>query len=306
MIRIIGFWTSQNDMWDTIEQLLMNLDKFTSNGKFLMLALDHRGSIKKLINPKNPDSVSDEQVISIKREIINALADQFSGLLIDEHWGLEACKEVCQYKPYLLPLEKSGHVEDGEERITELEYEVVDLMKLGASGAKILFYFNPNVASAKKQLETAKKLVDECRHKNYPLFLEIVTYTPVILSEAKNIYPSAEPQDDKMVLESVKMFIENDAVPDVWKLEYPGSAKNCELVTKLVGDSPWILLTGGETYEEFKPKLEEAIKGGARGFLAGRAIWQEVCTLEGEEKKKFLKETLPNRFREISEVASKS
>lgn len=267
----------------------MNLDKFTSNGKYLMLALDHRGSIKKLINPKDPDSVTDEQVISIKREIINALADQFSGLLIDEHFGLEACREVCQFKPYLLPLEKSGYVEDGGERITQLEHEVVDLMKLGASGAKILFYFNPNVKSAKKQLEIAKKIVDECRQKNYPLFLEIVTYG----------------EDENMVLESVRMFIESDAVPDVWKLEYPGSAEECDQVTKLVGDTPWILLTGGETYNEFKPKLEDAIKGGAKGFLAGRAIWQEVCKLVGVEKEKFLKETLPGRFREISEIASK-
>ncbi|OGE14208.1 hypothetical protein A2111_00055 [Candidatus Daviesbacteria bacterium GWA1_38_6] len=82
----------------------MNLDKFTKNGKFLMLALDHRGSFKKLMNPKDPESVTDEQVISLKNEIIESLKDQFSAILIDDKFGLEACHEVCKVKPFLLPL----------------------------------------------------------------------------------------------------------------------------------------------------------------------------------------------------------
>ena len=48
-----------------------------------MLALDHRGSIKKLMNSLNPESVSDDEVIALKAEIIESLADQFSGVLID-------------------------------------------------------------------------------------------------------------------------------------------------------------------------------------------------------------------------------
>src|SRR3989344_6033106 len=102
----------------------MNLDKFTSAGKFLMLALDHRGSFKKMMNPQNPDAVTDEQIISLKNEIIVALHTQFSGLLIDETWGLKACHEICQIKPFLLPLEKSGYTDQSGERITELEYSV--------------------------------------------------------------------------------------------------------------------------------------------------------------------------------------
>ena len=98
----------------------MDLSKFTSRGKFLMLALDHRGSFKKLINPQNVTVVSDDTVIQLKSEIIQALADQFSGVLIDEAWGLEACKEVCSVKPFLLPLEKTGYTDEGGERITEL------------------------------------------------------------------------------------------------------------------------------------------------------------------------------------------
>ena len=256
----------------------MHLDQFTQDGKFLMLALDHRGSFKKLINPASPDSVSDEVVIHLKSEIIQALQEQFSALLIDEVWGLEACKEVCEVKPFLLPLEKSGS--------TELEYTVQHLKEMGASGAKLLLYFNPNVQLAQKQLATARKVMEDCKQNNFPFFLEIVTYT-----------------GNKLVIDSVKMFLNNGIFPSVWKLEYPGSFENCQQITQLVGNTPWILLTGGQSFEEFKRELEVAIKAGAKGFLAGRALWKEICTLSGGEKQNFLERTLSQRFKEVSEIA---
>ena len=71
----------------------------------------------------------------------------------------------------------------------------------------------------------------------------------------------------------------------------------------MLGDTPWIILTRGDTFDKFTAELEDAIKAGAKGFLAGRALWQEVCSMQGEEKERFLKETLPNRFKKISEIA---
>lgn len=268
----------------------MNLSKFTVDGKFLMLALDHRESFKKLISPNSPDIVSDEQVVSLKSGIIEALQDQFSGLLIDEHYGLEACKEACQLKPFLLPVEKSGYINQAGERITELEYNAEQLIELGASGAKILIYFNPNLESAQKQLETAKIVMEDCQDHDFPYFLEIVTFG----------------KGENLVIESIKKFIESGVIPSVWKLEYPGSLEKCQEVTNLTRDNPWILLSGGQTFDQFKPEVETAIKGGAKGFLAGRALWQEVCTMEGSEKQKFLEETLPDRFKEIATLAGSS
>lgn len=285
----------------------MNLDKFTSKGKFLMLALDHRGSFKKLMNPQDPESVTDQQVIDLKNDIIEALKDEFSALLIDEAWGLEACHEVCRIKPFLLPLEKSSHT-----GVVELEHTAADLIKLGASGAKILFDFNPGNENAGKQLEIAKKVAEDCRAADFPLFLEIVTHTIGLhlRGGVENLSGSHLGGGldylggESVVIESVKSFQEEGITPDVWKLEFPGSQEACLQLTQLVGNTPWILLTGGDSFEDFKNKLEIASQGGTKGFLAGRALWQEVCTLDGEEKKKFLRETLPQRFKEVSEIIS--
>lgn len=257
-----------------------------------MLALDHRGSFKKLMNPENPDSVSDEEVVKLKSEIINSISDQFSGLLIDEAYGLEAYPS--HIKPFLLPLEKSGYIESSGEKITELEFRVTQLLVYGAKGAKILIYFNPNVESAKKQIETSQKVIEECKQSDFPLFLEPVTYT---------LEGKTHTQDPELVLETLKMFLDNNAVPSVFKVEYPGNRESCRRITEMLGDTPWILLTNPDKFEDFEEHLKQATKEGCKGFLAGRAVWQEVCSLKGEEKNEFLTKILPERFRRISQIS---
>ncbi len=274
----------------------MDLSQFTRNGKFLMLALDHRGSFKKLISPSDPDSVLDEEVINLKSKIINSVESELSGILIDEVFGLKAYPQ--RSKPFLLPVEETGYTEEKGERLTKLEYTIDQLKECGASGAKLLLYFNPFLESKEKQLETAKKVIDECRQKDYPVFLEIVTYEPD--------HDVTGEERERLVIESLKLFKSRNILPDVFKIEYPGSSVACFTVTAILEDLPWILLTRGVNFEEFKFQLEEASVRGVKGFLAGRALWQEVCTIQSEDKDKFLKETLPNRFKIISDICTKN
>ncbi len=269
----------------------MDLSQFTHNGKFLMLALDHRESFKKLINPQNPDQVVDEKLIQLKSEIIGAVSDQFSSLLIDPYYGLQAYKN--RTKPFLLCIERSGYKEFADGRYTELEFSGDEIKGYGAAGGKLLLYFNPYKGSAHTQLTKA----DDVRHElneiyNLPLFLEIVTYG----SESKQ----------KLITESVQAFLRANVQPDVFKLEFPGDAENCKKITGMLGQTPWILLTGGEEFNNFKHQLEIATQNGCVGFLAGRALWKEIFELVGEEKQTFLRETLPQRFREISEIVLRS
>lgn len=272
----------------------MDLSKFTSNKKFLMLALDHRESFKKLINPQAPEAVLDDQVISLKHKIIESLQDQFSGLLIDETFGLKAYPD--HQKSFLLPVEKTGYDNVEGERLTKLEYSVDQLIELGASGAKLLLYFNPYLNSYKQQLETAKTVIDQCNQKDFPIFLEIVTYE--VDRELSLV------ERPKYVLDSLKIFLNTNVIPSVFKLEYPGDSETCQKITQLLDKTPWILLTRGITYDQFTPQLKVASINGCQGFLAGRALWQEACTMHPQELEKFLQETLPERFKILSQIFS--
>ncbi|MCX6781748.1 MAG: DUF2090 domain-containing protein [Candidatus Magasanikbacteria bacterium] len=269
------------------------LEQFQKNGKYLMLALDHRGSFKKFVNKANPDSVTDEQLIQVKKMIINATRENFSGVLIDPDWGLKSFENPD--KPYLLCIEKTGYSEDKGERTTQLEYSVQQLKEMGAGGIKILLYFNPEALSCSAQLETAKKVLNDCRVSNLPLFLEIVTYGNEALAKDRS----------EWVLRSVDAFIKANIIPDVFKLEYPGDEESCKKITAMLNGTPWILLTRGEPYEVFLEQLKIAYANGAVGFLAGRAIWQEVANYDNDaDRLRFLDTIASERFREICDVVA--
>lgn len=261
------------------------LTQFMKDGKYLMLALDHRGSFLKLIGSEDEHAAQ-----AAKREIIDSVKDQFSGVLIDREYGLPAYDKS---KPFLLPLEKSGYTDQSGERVTQLEIDAARLKALGAAGAKLLVYFNPDLQSAEQQLKTAKQAIDDCKSQDMPIFLEIVTYD---LAGTKEIVPD-------LVLRSLEAFIQHQIIPDVWKLEYPGNLENCRKVSAMVGGVPWILLTRGVTFDQFVPQIQAASEGRADGFLAGRALWQELFKLEGQPREEFLNKTLPDRFRRISQIA---
>lgn len=268
------------------------LDIFKKNGKFLMLALDHRGSFKKYVNKTDPESVTDDEIVDVKKMIIDSVREDMSGVLIDPIWGIKAYTNP--NKPFLLCLEKTGYNENEGERITELEYTADELKKMGASGAKILLYFNPEAETCKDQLNTAQIAINQCREAGLPFFLEIVTYGNEILGKARS----------EWVLRSVDAFLKAGIRPDVFKLEYPGDEKSCQEITRMLGPIPWILLTRGEPYQIFAEQLKTAIKSGAVGFLAGRAIWQEVADYtNNKNRKEFLINTAKKRFQEICRIA---
>ncbi|TSC83788.1 MAG: tagatose 1,6-diphosphate aldolase [Parcubacteria group bacterium Gr01-1014_13] len=270
---------------------MINLKTFQNNGKYLMLALDHRGSFRKYINSTNPEAVTDQEIIQTKGMIIQSMQDQFSGVLLDMEWGLPGYKN--RNKPYLLPLEKSGYTDKAGDRVTELGYTAAGIKEMGASGAKLLLYFNPESKTCDQQIATAAKALADAHENDLPFFLEIVTYGNEELGKSRA----------QWVLRSLEMLLQKDVVPDVWKLEYPGDLSSCEEITKLVGKTPWILLTRGEKFVVFENQLAEAVVSGAVGFLAGRALWQEISDYKTDsEKKEFLNTIVADRFGTISEI----
>lgn len=253
-----------------------------------MLAIDHRGSFQKILNPDNPNVVSADQIIATKKKIIDALLPEFSGLLIDPLYGLKAYPG--KQKPFLLSIEKTGYEAQNEGRLTELEYTVEELKGMGASGIKLLIYFNPTNGTAQKQMETAKTVLNEAHKYDLPLFLEIVTYDEGPAGKAD------------CIVKSVQMFLDNSIKADVFKLDYPETDQACRQITAMLGEIPWILLTRGGTYEVFKQNLQTAIANGAVGFLAGRSLWQEIGA-HTQDADTYLQQTVLPRFREICAVA---
>jgi len=106
-----------------------------------------------------------------------------------------------------------------------------------------------------------------------------------------------------LVPRSVKNFLDNGVTAEVFKLEFPGTAEACKEITLFLGNTPWILLTKGDTYEGFVASLKVAAGSGARGFLAGRSIWQDFAKLPQNQWENFIATTVTARFKEICTIA---
>lgn len=257
---------------------------FLRNGFFSMLALDHRDSFKRMIGGE----VLDADVIERKKEIIAALGMRPSGILVDMEHGLAALREAESSAPFLLAMEGSGY-EGGEERHTRLAHAARDIRGAGARGAKLLLYMRGEERDA-SQVAVGKRAFLDAESATLPLFLEIVTY-------------GEGPGDaGSKTLAAMALLTAAGVRPAVWKLEAPGSPELCGEITAAANGAPWILLSRGTDFERFAWELKECIAFGAKGFLVGRSLWKEALTLGGQERARFLNETMPERFETLCSV----
>ena len=75
--------------------------------------------------------------------------------------------------------------------------------------------------------------------------------------------------------------------PDLYKAEVPfhgegdlsAITRNAQRITDVIG-GPWVVLSNGVKAESFAGAVEACAKGGASGFLAGRAVWADIVGSE--------------------------
>ena len=100
---------------------------------------------------------------------------------------------------------------------------------------------------------------------------------------------------------------------DVLKMEFPLDIqfnqnraewrRACAAVSE-ASTTPWVLLSAGVDFAQFKPQAQVACECGASGFLAGRAIWKEAAAMTAAERAAFLKDTGCVRLRQLLEIAA--
>jgi tagatose 1,6-diphosphate aldolase len=179
---------------------------------------------------------------------------------------------------------------------------------LGADAAKLLVYFHPDRGEeASHQLSLIGEAAAACAEADIPLLLEAVSYAIDGVAKDSAAFAAQRP---RIVMESARQIT---ALPiDILKAEFPadlqheqdeGRLLDCCRQLSEASRMPWVVLSAGVNYEAFRRQVELACRGGASGFLAGRAIWQEAFDLAPAERERFLKTTAADRVRELRETA---
>ncbi|MBF0277250.1 MAG: tagatose 1,6-diphosphate aldolase [SAR324 cluster bacterium] len=287
----------------------------TPHGIFNILAIDHRDSLRVVLNPDRPELIPASTLTALKLSIIKRIAPLASAVMLEPEYSA-AQAIVAEALPgrvgFLSALEEQGYLGDPYGRQSTLlsGWSVAKAKRLGASGIKLLIFYHPDSGKAAEHQELlVKSVVSDCAREEIPLFLEPLIYPldPAVLPNT----PEFAAQRRRIVIDTVKRL--GTLGPDVLKIQFPLDAKydsdkkEWEDACAELNDAapvPWALLSGGDPYESFKEQVEVACRAGCSGFMVGRALWREVISAAETEQESIFQNVVRPRFEELSEIAN--
>lgn len=284
----------------------------TGDDLFTILALDQRGSLARALGVEMGAPGTYELMRDFKLAVLDALGEHVSATLIDpEYVAAEAIASgtLPGSTGLIVSLEKSGYLGEptAREQTVIQDWSVRKIKLMGASAAKLFFNYHPQGETAAAQEELVRGLVADGREYDLPMLIEPVCYSvePGISKKSAE-FAAVRPG---VVIEMVERI--GALGGDVLKVEFPYDANfndneaewldACQRMTE-AAPVPWALLSAGVDYNVFKRQVAAACKGGASGFVAGRAIWKEAAALEGAERSAWLGSTAVERVKELVEI----
>jgi tagatose 1,6-diphosphate aldolase len=181
----------------------------------------------------------------------------------------------------LVATERSGGQRVDGVRVAEVVLTPEDVRRLGGTAAKLLVYVRPDREDADgPNGRLVARLVADCAAAELLLVVEVLTYR--LDDEDQSEYDRRKPE---LGLEAA-LLVESCGAK-LLKLESPGSEAACRRLTDAL-HVPWAVLSAGVDHETFKGMLQQALAGGASGFIAGRSLWKEAALLTPEDRRAFL------------------
>ena len=258
-----------------------------AEGFIRVAAIDHPDTYLTLFDD-DVSTVSFEEVVESKLELIEAMAPHATAMLLDPVWslgqaviggalprdvGLISGLEDLYYTP-----ETSTVGFDTELRLKP-DWSPTKLAALGCDAAKLVVFHRADGPPERSEQvhEVVRKVARECTRLQLPLVVEPLWFPEPGESVAD---PEVAARRTESVITSARSFREAGA--DVMKVEFPVSLESadgragaddaCARLDEAV-DGPWVLLSAGVTFEGFAAQLTVAARHGCLGFMAGRAIW---------------------------------
>lgn len=278
----------------------------TPEGIISALAIDQRGSLRKMIEAGGGVEDVQSAVEAYKIAISEELTPYSSSILLDPEYGIPAAGKRVATSGLLMAYEETGYDASEPGRLPDLlpEWSAKRIKELGADAVKFLLYYDADEDQKINDWKHAftERIGSECVAENIPFFLEILAYDATNDDAKSAEYAKVKP---RKVIEAMKEFSKERYNVDVLKVEVPvnmnyveGFASGEVVYTKeeaaqLFRDQdaathlPYIYLSAGVSAKLFQETLEFAAESGAKfnGVLCGRATWKDsvpVFASEGE------------------------
>lgn len=262
-----------------------SLDGISDRGTFAVFAIDHRDSLRAFLDPGDPSAIPAETLTALKIELVSAAAGEATGVMLEPEYSIPQVIDAGALPDgvgFVAALEAQGYMADLGTGTTQLleGWSPSAARAAGASACKLLLPFHPDRPIAGAQEQVALDTVALCHDAGMPLVLEPL------------FYGLDDPADrPRVVIETANRFAAAGA--DLLKLPFPVDTSvdddrdhwhaSCATISSLV-PSPWVLLSGGGSFDAFAAQVEVARAAGAAGFMVGRALWGEAVLAPASER----------------------
>lgn len=276
------------------------------SGAFAMVAMDQRESLRAMFAERQPGDVSVETRVAFKVAVARTLSPHASGLLVDVGEGMGPILEAQALDPrcgLIVAADSLVQPVDAAVDDTGLD-EAVDLelaAERGAVAAKMLVIWKPD-RSAEARADLVGRFLERSRAAGLPGIVEGVVRPPAGVDE------EGWTEREDALLEATGELGRHR--PDLYKAQVPlngrGDAADivdrCRRMTESL-PCPWVVLSSGVTIDDFPGAVEAACRGGASGFLAGRAVWRDAI---GTDPEAALTERSVPRLLRLAEIVDAS
>ena len=193
----------------------MSIDGISRDGRFGVLAIDHRDSLRQFLAPLDPESITPAAITELKRDIVSGVADHVTGVMLEPefsipHSSMARCPTGSDSSP-LSKLRLSRRSRGPADRHSRW------LVGGGRQGlwrgrGQVAAAIPPDRSHSQKQEQVLREVVAECRRVGIPLVLEPLFY-------------AIDDQRDRgrIVIDTVDRLAGSGA--DVLKLPFPAAVE---------------------------------------------------------------------------------
>jgi tagatose-1,6-bisphosphate aldolase len=275
-----------------------------ASGCMMVIACDQRGGMRTLLatTPEEQAKIDNGVLGNTKADITRYLASGAACVLVDPICAVPSLVNdgiLPRDTALLIGIDASGWDTSSEGyRISKMVDGISArrVRELGGTGGKIMIYLRMDHEAANtKNLVTLRATVQDFAREDLLLVVEFLTYR--LEGESREEYEAKYPM---LIQEGTRACLQLGS--KVLKIPYPGSEQACAEVTKIAGQVPWAVLSAGVDHSVFLGQVEAAIKNGASGVIAGRALWKDCISLDREVSKERLSTIGLSRLREIQAI----
>lgn len=253
------------------------------SGGFAMLAIDQREALRLMFESKFQRPIPDQELTNFKVQAAKILSPYASAVLVDNQFSykqvvaeqaISSSSSMIVAKDRFIP----GNGIPVDQVCIDDEVNAEEVKKNGGKALKLLVLWRED-EDKEQRMEMVKNFNDICHKSGLISIIEPVVRPPRIGDKFDR---------EAAIIAAAKEL--GDSGADLYKGEMPlcgkGDYSTLLNATKKLNEHinmPWVILSSGVLPTLFPRAVRIAMKAGASGFLAGRAVWSSIVGLPDTE-----------------------